>query len=49
MIRRSTPASPKATIEGLENSERFNVSAGVLKAEDTLKSWSGLFTDEFLR
>ena len=49
MIRRSTPASPKATIEGLENSERFNVSAGILKAEDTLKSWDGLFTDEFLR
>ena len=48
MIARSTPALPEATIQGLENSETFNVAAGVLKPDDKLKTYDGLFTTEFL-
>ena len=47
-IRRSTPERPLVTIEGLQNSETFNVRAGVLKAEETLKSFDGLFTTRFV-
>ena len=47
-IARSTPALPEATIQGLENSETFNLVAGVLKPDERLKSYDGLFTAEFL-
>jgi NitT/TauT family transport system substrate-binding protein len=35
--------------KGLENAERFNVDAGLLKPEEKLKSFSGIFTDEFVK
>ena len=48
-IRRSTPEVPAATVEGLQNSETFNVRSGVLKAEDTLKNFDGLFTTKYVQ
>ena len=34
---------------GLENSQRVSLEAGLLAEKDALKSFEGLFTDEFLR
>jgi NitT/TauT family transport system substrate-binding protein len=48
-IRQATPVPPVVTREGIENSERFNVDAGVLKREETLKSYDGLFTDAYVK
>lgn len=46
-IRGATPAEPIPTQAGFENSEKFNVNARVMKPEETLKSFEGLFTAEF--
>jgi len=47
--RAATPKDVRVTAKSLDNSQQFNVNAGVLKAEDLLKSYDGLFTDEFVR
>jgi ABC-type nitrate/sulfonate/bicarbonate transport system substrate-binding protein len=39
----------RVTIAGLENSQRVSLEAGLLEPKDALKSFEGLFTDEFLR
>ena len=44
--RRRRRSSPRPSIE---NSETFNVDAGLLKADEKLKSYDGLFTDEFVQ
>jgi hypothetical protein len=33
----------------LANSERLNVESGLMAASDRLKSYAGLFTDEYVR
>ncbi len=48
-ISGATPAKPVATVAGFENSETFNVNAQVVKPEDRLTSFAGLYTDEFVR
>jgi ABC-type nitrate/sulfonate/bicarbonate transport system substrate-binding protein len=39
----------KVTVPGLENSQKVSLEAKLLKPEDALKSYDGLFTDEFVR
>jgi ABC-type nitrate/sulfonate/bicarbonate transport system substrate-binding protein len=39
----------RVTVAGLENSQRVSLEAGLLAEKDALKSFEGLFTDEFLR
>jgi ABC-type nitrate/sulfonate/bicarbonate transport system substrate-binding protein len=48
-VRRSTPIFPAVTSQALANSESFAAAAGLLKPEETLKSFDGLFTNEFVR
>ena len=48
-IAKSTPRVPLITREALENSDQFNIAAGFMKAEDKLKSYDGLYTDEFVK
>ena len=48
-IRKSTPKVPVVTKEALDNADDFNVEAGMMKASDKLKSYDGLFTDEFVK
>jgi ABC-type nitrate/sulfonate/bicarbonate transport system substrate-binding protein len=48
-IRKITPRSLVVTQAGLENAEVFNIEAGLLKPEQKLKSYDGLFTDEYVR
>jgi len=44
-----TPSPPLVSAAIIENSEKFNVDAGLLKADEKLKSYDGLFTNEFVK
>ena len=37
------------TKQSLENADDFNVEAGMMKADAKLKSYDGLYTDEFVK
>ncbi len=39
----------RVTLAGLENSEKVSIETGLLDPKDKLKSYDGLFTDEYLR
>lgn len=49
VVQLGTPVPPAMTAAVLANSERLNIEAGLMKPEDRLKSYDGLFTDEFVR
>jgi hypothetical protein len=40
---------PVVTKESLNNADDFNVEAGMMKADVKLKSYDGLYTDEFVK
>ena len=48
-LRRATPEVPNVSVEGLENGDRINIDAGFMKPEEKLKSYDGLYSNEFLR
>jgi NitT/TauT family transport system substrate-binding protein len=48
-IRKATPARPVMVRAALENGERYNVEAGLLRPEDRLKSYDGLYTEAFVK
>ncbi len=48
-IRKSTPARPVTVRAALENGETYNVEAGLLRPEDRLKSYDGLYTEAFIK
>jgi ABC-type nitrate/sulfonate/bicarbonate transport system substrate-binding protein len=48
-IRKITPRDLRLTAEAFKKAERFNVEAGLLKPDETLKSYDGFFTDQFLK
>ena len=48
-ILKSTPKVPVVTKQALENADDFNVEAGMMKADAKLKSYDGLFTDEYVK
>ena len=43
-----TPSPPVVNKASIENSETFNVDAGLLKADEKLKSYDGIFTSEYV-
>jgi NitT/TauT family transport system substrate-binding protein len=49
VLRKITPVPPAPTLDGIRNNETFNVMAGLLKPEEQLKSFDGLFTDQYVR
>ena len=49
VVRRSTPVSPAATAAQMEKADNFNVEAGLMKPEEKLKSYDGLFTDAYVK
>lgn len=49
IVQQATPDPPVVEEAAIVNGDRMNVEAGLLKPEDMLKSYSGLFTDEFVR
>ena len=49
VIRKATPVMPAATVAALANAENFNVEARLLKPEAKLKSYDGLWTEEYVK
>jgi sulfonate transport system substrate-binding protein len=47
-VARMTQSPPSITVKAFENGDRMNAEAGFLKPEDRVKSYDGLFTNEFL-
>ena len=48
-IRKATPARPVTERRALENGELYSIEAGLLKPEDKLKTYNGLYTDEYVK
>jgi sulfonate transport system substrate-binding protein len=48
-VRKASPRPPITVRAALENGEIYSIEAGLLKAEDKLKSYEGLYSDEYLR
>ena len=49
VVQLGTPVPPKMSEAVLRNSERLNIDAGLMSPADRLKSYDGLFTDEYVR
>jgi NitT/TauT family transport system substrate-binding protein len=49
VVRKITPSPPIVTKQALENAETFNVAAGLLKPEEKLTSYDGLYTDRYVK
>jgi ABC-type nitrate/sulfonate/bicarbonate transport system substrate-binding protein len=48
-ITAATPLLPKVDATGLANADRLNIEAGLMKPEDKVKSYDGLFTEAYLK
>lgn len=48
-IRKISPSPPVIVAKGIENAELYNIDAGLMKPEDKLASYDGLFTDAFVK
>jgi NitT/TauT family transport system substrate-binding protein len=48
-IRKGARRPPVVTKADLENAEIYNIDAGLLKPEEKLKSYDGLYTDEYVK
>jgi NitT/TauT family transport system substrate-binding protein len=48
-VRKAAPRPPIVVREAFENGERYTIEGGLLKPEDKLKSYDGLFTDEYVK
>jgi ABC-type nitrate/sulfonate/bicarbonate transport system substrate-binding protein len=49
VLRKITPTPPVPTLDAIRNNETFNVMAGLLKPEEALKSFDGLFTASYVQ
>jgi ABC-type nitrate/sulfonate/bicarbonate transport system substrate-binding protein len=49
VLRKVTPVPPALSAAALANVEAYNVEAGLMKPEEKLKSYDGLFTDAYVR
>ena len=49
VVRKITPRPPAIGAKDLENAELLNVEAGLMKKDEQLKSYDGLFTDKYVR
>ena len=48
-IRKISPNPPLVSAKGLDNAELFNIDAGLMKPDEKLASYDGLFTDDFVK
>jgi ABC-type nitrate/sulfonate/bicarbonate transport system substrate-binding protein len=48
-VARMTNSPPTITLQAMKNGDRMNAQAGLLKPEDKVSSYDGLFTNEFLK
>ncbi len=49
VVRLGTPVPPRMSEAVLRNSEQLNIASGLMSASDRLKSYDGLYTDEYVR
>jgi hypothetical protein len=49
VTRKLTPSPPAPTKQAIENIDRYNIDAGLLKPEERLASYDGLYTDEYVK
>jgi ABC-type nitrate/sulfonate/bicarbonate transport system substrate-binding protein len=49
ITRKITPNPPVPTKESIENTDLYNVAAGLMKPEEKLPSYDGLYTDEYVK
>jgi sulfonate transport system substrate-binding protein len=49
MLAALSPASPKTTVQMLENADRLNIAAGFMKESDKLPRYDTLIDNEFLK
>ena len=49
IIRKITPVPPVVSVKGIDNAEQYNVESGLMKPEEKLKSYDGLYTDAYIR
>lgn len=48
-VREATPRMPSVSAAQLANADKLNLDAGLMKPDDKVQSYDGLFTDEFLK
>ena len=48
-VRKISPSPPAVSAKGFDNAERYNIEAGLMKPEDKLASYDGLYTDAFVK
>jgi NitT/TauT family transport system substrate-binding protein len=48
-VARATPSLLAVTAKGLENAERLNIESGLMKPDEKLPSYDGLFTDAYVK
>lgn len=44
-----TPNPPVPTEKGIENTDNYNIAAGLMKPDEKLKDYSALFTDKYVK
>lgn len=49
VTRKLTPNPPIPTKEAIENTDLYNIDAGLLKPDEKLSSYDGLYTDAYVR
>ncbi len=49
VLRKVTPVPPALSAAALANVETYNIEAGLMKPDEKLKSYDGLFTDAYVR
>ncbi len=49
IVQQATPDPPVVEEAAIVNGDRVNVEAGMMKPDEMLKSYDGLFTDQFVR
>jgi len=48
-IRKISPSPPTVSVKGIENAELYNIDAGLMRPEEKLASYDGLYTDAFVK
>jgi NitT/TauT family transport system substrate-binding protein len=48
-VRSVSPRPPVPTKEALANADTYNIDAGLMKADERLKSYDGIFTDKYVK
>jgi hypothetical protein len=48
-FRQISPSPPVPSKADLENAELYNIQAGLMRPDEKLKSYDGLFTDQYVK